>query len=1177
MLTNLTIHSVPVLISAFLCIYVGFYHITIYFRMGKERVNLMFGLACFSVALYNFSCAGLYNATSFEQGIMWQRGNFVGVGLISIFFLLFIYDYTNRKPDIIIWVITIFFSMSIILVLFVHNELTLSLTKILHKHITIGSFYAITYYEADPGIIPSLELVGSVAGYIYLLYIVINNYRKNRTREDKIIIFSIFFFFFTVVLDISTALGLLTTVYLLEYAFLMIVLSMSNAMMCRFTRLHQTVAMLNASLEEKVMARTEELRESEEKYRQLLENIEDIIYVSDWRGNFKYASPSGIRKLGYTPAEMYSMNYIDLFPPDSREEEFAFYKEQLKKKTSETFHEFKAIKKNGTIIWLEQTVKMVTSPDGEIEFYGIAHEITERKKAELALRSSEEKYRSIIDNISEGYFELDLKGNFVFGNAAMVELSGYTHIEWTEINFRSYMSPETEKRAVEFFKRVLMERAKGALFEYEHIQKDGKKIWISCSISVMNDDSGNTIGFRGISRNITKQREEDAARRDLEEQKSRFFANISHEIRTPLTLMLSPIEAALQHEYNMKLDDEFLNNLYRNGLRLLKLINNLLDFSKIEAGRMGMKVAGVDIVHYITTFMETITTAAQQHDISLSFNTSVEDHEVFIDVEKMDKAVMNVLSNALKYTGSGGSIGINIREDAEKLMISFQDTGPGIPADKIGIVFDRFGQAHTKFLSQMEGTGIGLALAKEFVEMHGGSITVESRFIETNPNDHGTTFTISLPKGKNHFLSRPEVTFIGLEDIDESITGTRSQAFSEIGSLTPGTAGSYETTPRASIMGSDDCLNEILIVDDNPEMVSFIAMLLEKNYRIYTAGNGKQGLEAVDIHRPDLIITDVMMPVMDGYEMTRILKADNELRHIPVIMITAKADISQKIEGLEQGADDYLVKPFNPRELLVRIRTLIKTVEFEKIIMKRNREVENELEIARMLQQRLLPDMALVASGYDMHAVYIPMDKVGGDFYDYKQRDGVIDLFIADVSGHGLPGAFMSTITKMANDHIEDRTSPARILLMLNDVICRTTVMSNFITAFNCNIDMKTNRMKYAIAGHNPPIVYRSSTGDFIRLEARGKLLGFIKGIEIEEKEMQMLAGDRLVLYTDGITECHNPAGEMFGEVRFNAFIKECYGLSPENCCTAIISRLREFSGSFTFEDDLTILIFDVH
>jgi PAS domain S-box-containing protein len=804
----------------------------------------------------------------------------------------------------------------------------------------------------------------------------------------------------------------------------------------------------------------------------------------------------------------------------------------------------------------------------------LEHKVEERTHE---LKKSEEKYKTILASIDEGYYELNLKGDFTFINDAVCEIWGLTREELTGMNYRDYMSKETAERAYKEFNRVFRTREPGELLDWEIIRGDRERRHLETSVGIILSNSGRGKGFRGIVRDITEKKLAEEALKELEMQKSRFFANISHEIRTPLTLILSPIESVLQDDYEKEVNKKFFKNLQKNAIRLLRLINNLLDFSKLEAGRMSMQVQEVNMVKMIKFYIDTVRPAADTKNIHLIFHSEKDSINLFLDLKKSDKIAMNIFSNALKFTEKGGEISFLIREDETNCYIEIRDTGVGIPYDKLDLIFDRFSQADSTTTRKYEGTGIGLALAKEFVEMHNGNITVESKYIDDYPEDHGTCFTLIFPKGKNHLENRPDVEFIGKSDLSESIKDHRR--VTSLGLMEDMKDESSNGLIEKSL-DREIPSERILIVEDNPEMRNFLKILLHEYYNVYLAENGEEGLKTAEKIKPSLIITDVMMPIMNGYEMTKKLKEDKQLKRIPVLMLTARVELSQKIEGLEYGANDYLTKPFNSKELLTRIKILLKSYEYEKMILNRNIQIEKELEIARLLQHKLLPEKKLEISGYNFHATYIPMDKVGGDFYDYKVRDNCIDLFIADVSGHGLPGAFLSMITKMALESITQRTSTNKVQYLLNDVIHKSTVKGNYVTSFFCTIDKLTNIVKFTKAGHVPPLLFRKNNtlndDEFIELKTKGTPLGLFKSVKYEEGEIQLLSGDRLVFYTDGVTECMNDQQVMYGTDEFKKYIKNNIDLNPQTFSTNFLETLKKFSGSEHFKDDLTLLIFDV-
>jgi PAS domain S-box-containing protein len=931
----------------------------------------------------------------------------------------------------------------------------------------------------------------------------------------------------------------------------------------------------------------EALRESEEKYRTVLDAGIIGYYETDLQGNFIFTNKSFLAYIGYTAEELYGMNFRDFVTEEYAKKILEVFGNVYFGKTTVGIITMQAKRKDGQIVYGESFISARKNSGGTvIGFRCVGIDSTNRKKTEDALLESEEKYRAFVENATDGIFRNDLKGNFLYVNPSGQELLGYSGEELLKMNYRDVVTEEYRNSVLEHYRIQMKDLKEETYIEFPVVRKDGSTIWLGQKTKLKKLDE-NLYEFNGISRDVTERKKAEEIRFELEEQKTRFFANISHEIRTPLTLMISPIESVIQGDYGKKVNRSFFENLYRNGLRLLKLVNNLLDFSKIEAGRMKMKVGEVDLVVFVRSYIGAVHSAAEVKGLAIAFTSDIPSIPIYFDLEKMDKIIMNLFSNSLKFTENGGTISVNIRSNDDHCYIEFRDTGEGIPAQSINSIFDRFSQADSSATRKHEGTGIGLALVKELVEMHGGTISVESRYIEDSPDDHGSLFTVKLLKGKKHLESLDYVEFVSENDLTESVSDHRFYGMRKMHDLGGGRK-TEEKSPEKEIkeeVKTDTLQPEntapvpyarVLIVDDNRDMRDFLSYLLQKQYEVHWAENGQAGLEAVKKISPDIIITDVMMPVMDGHELTRRLKNDSLYKHIPIIMLTAKAEIAHKLEGFEQGADDFLTKPFNSKELIARIKTLLKTKEYEKEITRRNYEIEQEMEVARLLQRRLLPEQITEISGYKFHALYIPMDKVGGDFYDYTIRDQFIDLFIADVSGHGLPGAFLAMMTKMSLESVTERQMTNRTLYLINDIICRSTVNSNYVTAFLCRIDTHNNIMKFSNAGHQPPLVYREKTGEFFELAAKGKPLGWFSSLNIEEKEFQLLSGDRLILYTDGITECARIQRELFGDDRFREFIIANRAISPEDFCSSLLKHLRDFSQSEKFDDDLTLVVFDV-
>ncbi len=406
--------------------------------------------------------------------------------------------------------------------------------------------------------------------------------------------------------------------------------------------------------------------------------------------------------------------------------------------------------------------------------------------------------------------------------------------------------------------------------------------------------------------------------KEMDRMKSDFFANISHEIRTPLTMILAPVESALRGDQGIAIDRTLLMTVERNAARLMKLVNNLLDLTRLEAGRMPMVVAEHDMVAFIASYIDSVRSASKTRNLNIRVVTSRDAIRLHFDAEKMDKVFMNLFSNAFKYTEPGGSITISVIDDDRACYIEFEDNGSGIPPENLDIIFDRFGQAHAGTPRRHEGTGIGLSLVRELVHLHGGTISVKSVYAGDNPEGHGTVFTIMLPKGRGHLESFPGVQF--LDRGEENDREFLRQCAVEIRYLTE--AHEAPEPPAASVSPAEPAAS-LLVVEDNADMRKYLATLLGRRYAVRCASNGREGLAAAAEVKPDLIITDVMMPVMNGYEMTRRIKESDDLKRIPVIMLTARMESGGGDEGRQDAADEYITKPFNGEDLLARIEALL--------------------------------------------------------------------------------------------------------------------------------------------------------------------------------------------------------------------------------------------------------------
>ena len=421
--------------------------------------------------------------------------------------------------------------------------------------------------------------------------------------------------------------------------------------------------------------------------------------------------------------------------------------------------------------------------------------------------------------------------------------------------------------------------------------------------------------------------------KELDHAKSRFFANISHEFRTPLTLLIGPLEQMI--EQCSENDDigkkRKLILMLRNAQRLLRLINQLLELSKLDSGKMKLQKINTGIVSFIHGITESFLFLAQQKELALIFFTGHEPHngEIYaeIDHRKMEDIISNLLINAVKFTPPGGEIRVTVTSEHSEnqtfpngfIQVSVTDTGPGIPEDQLPYVFDRFYQADATYEHHPKGSGIGLALCKELVELHGGTITAGNR------ENGGGEFLIRLPLGvSTDYKGAHAGGNTAQADIEKKIGETGPYAVlmeDEINALS--STRSREPADSGFPMPDEEEKNIILVVEDSSDMREYIKVALEPLYLVEEAKDGNEGIEKARAFIPDLIVSDIMMPGKDGNELCRILKSDMNTCHIPIILLTAKASEENIIEGLQTGADDYITKPFSTAILNARIKNLI--------------------------------------------------------------------------------------------------------------------------------------------------------------------------------------------------------------------------------------------------------------
>ena len=445
--------------------------------------------------------------------------------------------------------------------------------------------------------------------------------------------------------------------------------------------------------------------------------------------------------------------------------------------------------------------------------------------------------------------------------------------------------------------------------------------------------AGNVGGAIASARAYETERKRAEALLELDRAKTTFFSNISHEFRTPLTLIISPLEEMLRDRATefAPQDQEQLQLIHRNSQRLLKLVNSLLDFSRIEAGRVEAVYEPIDLASFTAELASLFRSVIEAAGMRLIVQCPPLQSTVYVDRQMWEKIVLNLLSNAFKFTFQG-EITVALRDCQNHVELEISDTGTGIPEEKIPHLFERFHRVEGAKGRSFEGSGIGLSLVQELVKLHGGIISVSSII------DQGTSFVVSIPTGYAHL---PSVNISPINTLASTAAGAISYVEEALRWL-PAETGDKEQTRGAGGQGGRGERNftnsqfplrithyplpnpqspipRILLADDNADMRDYVKRLLQQNYQVEAVADGLAALTAIRQQHFDLVLTDIMMPGLDGFNLLRQLRQDPLTKEIPIILLSARAGEESRIEGLEFGADDYLVKPFSGRELLARV------------------------------------------------------------------------------------------------------------------------------------------------------------------------------------------------------------------------------------------------------------------
>lgn len=647
---------------------------------------------------------------------------------------------------------------------------------------------------------------------------------------------------------------------------------------------------------------------------------------------------------------------------------------------------------------------------------------------------------------------------------------------------------------------------------------------------------------------------------DLDQLKDEFLANTSHELRTPLNGIIGIAESLIEGVTG-DLPAETNSNLamiVASGRRLSSLVGDILDFSKLRHKNIELQLRPVDVYSIVNAVSILSQPLITQKDLHIINRISADFPLAEADENRLQQILYNLIGNAIKFTSEGiVEISARILSETEKpqMAITISDSGIGIAEDKLERIFESFEQGEGSTAREYGGTGLGLTITKQLVELHGGEITVQSEL------GIGSQFTFTLPIAEDAIKNPPENRVKNLsKPLKINPLIAINPHFSQ-----PLTDYSPETI-------------KILIVDDEVvnRQVLFNNLSLN-NYAVYQATNGEEALELIEHGlKPDMILLDVMMPKVTGYEVTQKLRERFNATELPIILLTAKTQVQDIVTGLNMGANDYMMKPFAKDELLARIRTHINISRLHA----ENLRLATELEVTRRLQQMILPKPEELATIRELEILGFmePAEEVGGDYYDVLETDGVVTLGIGDVTGHGLESGILMLMTQTGIRTLKEirETDPIQFLSILNRTLYKN------VERMNVDRNLTLVLLNYyqgllTVSGQHEEILIVRSNGTIERIDTIDLGMPIALDEEITEfidsTTVELKAGDGVVLYTDGITETFNLSKEQYGLNRLCNVISQNWQNPIEDIKQAVINDVVMFRGEQKQFDDITLLI----
>lgn len=724
--------SIPVVIIASISLYVGLYHLLLYFRRRQKREDLTFAFLCFANVLYDAFCIGLYNAASTSAGAQWQRAQFISLAVFAMTFLLFVSDYTGQKPGMVTYGFWIFYLLAIIVQLVDRSNLTFRVDEPSIKHIVILYTQPITYYEVTLGIFTTIQGVAGLFVSAHILNMGIRYYKRGFKREAIPLIAAIVCMYAASLHDTLVGWDVYRFIYLIEYSYLAVILLMAYS--------------LSNTVVEAAIAK-EELKRSEERLRSLVETTSDWVWEVDTNGAYTYASPKVRDLLGYEPKEIIGRTAFDLMPADKREQIRAVFQDHVLHQRPIERLENVVCCQDGKLVVLETSGVPFFDGNGNLSGYrGIDRDITGRKQAERALRESEERLRQIASALRETIWLRDAQTRQVlYVNPAFEELTGWTCQDFYDNPniMRNAIHPDDRERV----DKALDQRLEDGYFNEEHriIRRDGSVRWVTGRTFPVRNEAGEIYRWASIMEDITARRQAETEREALianleatNAELERFTYTVSHDLKSPLVTIMGFLgflekDALAGNMDKVRLDSR---RITQSVEKMRLLLQELLELSRI--GRLANPAEAVLFEDVVRDALAAVQGRLDACGVSVEIQSNLP--VVYGDRQRLIEVVQNLVDNAAKFMGAQPEPRVEIGQRGEeqgKPVLYVKDNGIGIAAPHQERIFGLF----NKLDASTEGTGIGLAIVKRIIEVSGGRIWVESEA------GNGCTFCFTLPIG----------------------------------------------------------------------------------------------------------------------------------------------------------------------------------------------------------------------------------------------------------------------------------------------------------------------------------------------------------------------------------------------------------------------------------------------